>query len=321
MEIAEIIKNQNFFKKLEEKTLSNSLLFYCEDDKTSEVTLILTALMLNYKTYALMNENSAEYKRVLNGADLDIKIYPKNKEKLLVSDSNEIVDEVFIKPTNKENKVFIIENIDLSTTEAQNKLLKVLEEPPAGVTIFLGVANEAGVLDTVKSRCRKVYIDVFDRETVYNALKDLGCGGEEAAIAAACCEGQLGKARVIAFSPEYGERYADALTLLERLKRSRDVLDAESVPSLKSNEGEFLKVLAVAVRDIISAKEGSPLFFGEATASRIERLSQGFSLRALALTLEAIGKAQEKLAFSVNTAAVEDSLLFDILEVKHKWQS
>ena len=77
MEIAEIIKNQNFFKKLEEKTLSNSLLFYCEDDKTSEVTLILTALMLNYKTYALMNENSAEYKRVFNGADLDIKIYPK----------------------------------------------------------------------------------------------------------------------------------------------------------------------------------------------------------------------------------------------------
>ena len=137
MEIAEIIKNQNFFKKLEEKTLSNSLLFYCEDDKTSEVTLILTALMLNYKTYALMNENSAEYKRVLNGADLDIKIYPKNKEKLLVSDSNEIVDEVFIKPTNKENKVFIIENIDLSTTEAQNKLLKVLEEPPKNVYFLL----------------------------------------------------------------------------------------------------------------------------------------------------------------------------------------
>lgn len=257
---------------------------------------------------------------VLDGNNPDVFTLNEQGDKIKVQDVKDLVASVSIKPLG-DVKAYFVHRADLMTQDAQNKLLKTLEEPPAGVTIFLGVANEAGVLDTVKSRCRKVYIDVFDRETVYNALKDLGCGGEEAAIAAACCEGQLGKARVIAFSPEYGERYADALTLLERLKRSRDVLDAESVPSLKSNEGEFLKVLAVAVRDIISAKEGSPLFFGEATASRLERLSQGFSLRALALTLEAIGKAQEKLAFSVNTAAVEDSLLFDILEVKHKWQS
>ena len=143
----------------------------------------------------------------------------------------------------------------------------------------------------------------------------------EAAVAAACCEGQLGKARVIAFSPEYGERYSDALTLLERLKKSRDILAAETVPSLKSGESEFLKVLAVAVRDVISAKQGAPLFFGADTASRIEKIAQDFSLRALALTENAISRAQQKLAFSVNTAAVEDSLLFEILEVKHKWQS
>ena len=207
------------------------------------------------------------------------------------------------------------------TADAQNKLLKTLEEPPEGVTIFLGAANESGILDTVKSRCRKVYIDVFDRETVYNALKEMGCAPDEAAVAAACCEGQLGKARVIAFSPEYGERYSDALTLLERLKKSRDILAAETVPSLKSGESEFLKVLAVAVRDVISAKQGAPLFFGADTASRIEKIAQDFSLRALALTENAISRAQQKLAFSVNTAAVEDSLLFEILEVKHKWQS
>lgn len=58
--------------------------------------------------------------------------------------------------------------------QAQNKLLKTLEEPPKDVTIFLGVANEASMLDTIKSRARAVAIDVFDEDVVYNALLSLG---------------------------------------------------------------------------------------------------------------------------------------------------
>ena len=259
-------------------------------------------------------------KTVLDGNNPDVFVLNEQGEKIKVQEIRDMISSVSIKPLSGVKAYFVC-RADLMTADAQNKLLKTLEEPPEGVTIFLGAANESGILDTVKSRCRKVYIDVFDRETVYNALKEMGCAPDEAAVAAACCEGQLGKARVIAFSPEYGERYSDALTLLERLKKSRDILAAETVPSLKSGESEFLKVLAVAVRDVISAKQGAPLFFGADTASRIETIAQDFSLRALALTENAISRAQQKLAFSVNTAAVEDSLLFEILEVKHKWQS
>ncbi len=93
------------------------------------------------------------------------------------------------------------------------------------------------------------------------------------------------------------------------------------MPSLRQNPGEFFKILSVAMRDIMAAKNGEPLFFDAATAKRIERLSEEFSLRALALTLEAIGLAHRKLYFGVNTTAVTDALLFSLLEVKHKWQS
>lgn len=258
-------------------------------------------------------------KMVLDGNNPDVFIVNPQGEKIKVQEVKDMVSSVSIKPISGVKAYFVC-RADLMTQDAQNKLLKTLEEPPEGVTIFLGVANEAGVLETVKSRCRKLYIDVFDRETVYNALTALHCPAENAAIAAACCEGQLGKARLIAFSPEYGNRYSDALTLLERLKKSRDVLDAESVPSLRSGESEFLKVLTVVLRDITSAKEGAPLFFGAELAGRIERLAEGFSLRALALSVEAVARAQEKLSFSVNPTAVIDGLLFDILEVKYKWR-
>ena len=77
MSLAEIIKNQNLYKKLQEKkekgTFSNSVMFFCEDEITSRAVLILTALMLEYKAYQLFDENSSEYLRVLKNADLDIK--------------------------------------------------------------------------------------------------------------------------------------------------------------------------------------------------------------------------------------------------------
>ena len=172
-------------------------------------------------------------------------------EKIKVQDVKNLISSVSIKPLGAV-KAYFIHRADLMTPDAQNKLLKTLEEPPENVVFFLGAANEAGILDTVKSRCRKVYIDIFDRETVFNALTGLDCDGDSAAIAAACCEGQLGKARSIAFSPEYKERYSDALTLLEQLKRSRDILSAENVPSLRQNPGEFFKILPVAMRDIMA---------------------------------------------------------------------
>ena len=288
-----------------------------DDEIVKEFFTLVAAKMYCASGRACME--CRECRTVIDGNNPDLFLINPQGEKIKVQEVKDMISSVSIRPLGKVKAYFVC-RADLMTPDAQNKLLKTLEEPPSDVVIFLGAGSEAGVLDTVKSRCRKVYIDVFDRETVYNALKELGCRDEDAAIAAACCEGQLGKARVIAFSPEYGERYSDALTLLEKLRRSRDVLDAEGVPSLKTDEGEFLKVLSVALRDVISAKEGAPLFFGAEMVSRLENIAKGFSLRALALSLEAVARAQEKLSYSVNAAAVEDSLLFEILEVKHKWQ-
>lgn len=299
--------------------LGHAYMVVSPDDETVKdfFTLVGAAIFCKAKSACM---ECSECRKVLDGNHPDLFTVNYAGEKIKVQEVKNMISSVSIKPLSGV-KAYFVHRADLMTADAQNKLLKTLEEPPEGVTIFLGAANEAGILDTVKSRCRKIYIDVFDRETVYNALCDLGCDKESASIAAACCEGQLGKARSIAFSPEYKQRYSDALTLLETLKRSTDVLAAEAVPSLKDDETSFYKILSVAIRDVIAAKEGAPLFFERETAARINALADDFSLRALALAATAVNKAQEKLSYGVNSVAVEDSLLFNILEVKHKWQS
>lgn len=311
MEIAEIIKNQNFFKKLEEKTLSNSLLFYCEDDKTSEVTLILTALMLNYKTYALMNENSAEYKRVFNGADLDIKIYPKNKEKLLVSDSNEIVDEVFIKPTNKENKVFIIENIDLSTTEAQNKLLKVLEEPPKNVYFLISAKQADRVLPTIKSRCDKITIEKLSLGEIEKVCKN--------PLACMLCEGYVGKADELSKNSNLNEIVDFAVSLVCDLKNSAQVLRfSKHFQELKGDIDLILKIYSFCLEDMLKIKtEIKDYCLMKMFLPKIESVEGEFSVQAICEILNLITFFRKKLEFNANLSVAIDNLLLKILEVKY----
>lgn len=59
------------------------------------------------------------------------------------------------KPIVSNHKVYIINNSDLMTVEAQNCLLKTLEEPPEYATIILVLSNENKLLNTIKSRCTK----------------------------------------------------------------------------------------------------------------------------------------------------------------------
>ena len=60
------------------------------------------------------------------------------------------------KPIISNHKVYIINNSDLMTTEAQNCLLKTLEEPPEYAIIILVLSNENKLLNTIKSRCTKI---------------------------------------------------------------------------------------------------------------------------------------------------------------------
>ena len=67
-------------------------------------------------------------------------------------------------PIVSKRKVYIIDNSEYMTKEAQNCLLKTLEEPPSYVTIILIVSNEDNILNTIKSRCLKFYFNDLTNE-------------------------------------------------------------------------------------------------------------------------------------------------------------
>ena len=75
------------------------------------------------------------------------------------------------KPIISNNKVYIIDDADTMTQEAQNCLLKTLEEPPEYVTIILIGSSENNFLTTIKSRCTKIYFEKISNEEIKQYLK------------------------------------------------------------------------------------------------------------------------------------------------------
>lgn len=80
-----------------------------------------------------------------------------------IDNIRDLRDKVSLSPTMSKNKVYIIDEVHMLTTEASNALLKTLEEPPAHAFFILCTTNPEKVLDTIKSRCIKIQ---FNRPSI-----------------------------------------------------------------------------------------------------------------------------------------------------------
>lgn len=86
----------------------------------------------------------------------DFSILEPEGNSIKIDQIRELTKKVYEKPVVSHRKVYIINDSNYMTKEAQNSLLKTLEEPPEYVTIILIASNENLFLPTIKSRCTKV---------------------------------------------------------------------------------------------------------------------------------------------------------------------
>lgn len=292
------------------------MLVSSDDDTLKEFfTLIASTVFCETKS-ACMHCN--ECGRVVHGNHPDVVIINPKGENIKVETIREMTEDAGIRSLSG-TKLYYIHRADLMNTTSQNKLLKTLEEPPKGVTIFLGVSNESAMLDTIKSRTRQVALDIFDNDTIRQAMLDLGCSEDIASLAADCSEGMLGKAYKIAKSPDYADLYSSALSLLRGLQRSTDVVSVDRSPELLKKTDEFFNVLSIVLRDMLAVKGNNPVL-SRHVGLEIRNIAEGFSAKAISEIILLINDARKKLSLNVNLQGTIDSLLFSILEAKYKWQ-
>lgn len=99
---------------------------------------------------------------ILNSEDNSIKIAQIRK----------LIEDIYQKPIVSEKKVYIINDCNKMTVEAQNSLLKTLEEPPKYIVIILISSNESMLLNTIKSRCSKIQFENIPEEEIIQYIRE-----------------------------------------------------------------------------------------------------------------------------------------------------
>ena len=101
----------------------------------------------------------------------DFQIIEDDDGKIKIEQIRQMQRKVAEKPIISNSKVYIIDNADTMTKEAQNCLLKTLEEPPEYITIILICSNEDNLLSTIKSRCARIHFEPIKDEEIKRYIK------------------------------------------------------------------------------------------------------------------------------------------------------
>lgn len=268
------------------------------------------------------NRDSIIDQKIDKGIHSDVLMYPIDVKKgLVVDDVNEIVEKAYVYPLEANKKVFIINNIDLSTTQAQNKLLKTLEEPPLTSMFVITTTNAGNVLNTIKSRAKTINVPLLDDNSVEDfILKNSSIRAKNMSTYVVSSQGNLTKAIKIAGDDDFAKIKQLCFDTIINLKDSGEILRYSSkLLSYKDRINEVLDELSLVVLDVLYVKSGL-----EEKVYDKEKLddyrNSTFSVKALKYTYTKILDALNKLNCNCNVNVVIDGLLIAMLEGKHKWK-
>ncbi len=102
----------------------------------------------------------------------DFSVINEEGANITIGQARELIQTVYEKPILSAKKVYIINDADKMNQEAQNCLLKTLEEPPEYGCFILIAANQDMILNTIKSRCTKIVFDKLTTNELIQILED-----------------------------------------------------------------------------------------------------------------------------------------------------
>ena len=144
---------------------------------------------------------------------------------------SQINDTMAVRPYNGGYKIYIVDEAEKMTVQAQNALLKTIEEPPAYGVILLLTSNEDAFLSTILSRCVQLKLKPLKDSVVKTYLEEtMGVKEQDADVYTAFARGNLGKAIHLASSEDFKLMHSEMLYLLNHLKEM-DIADQMVQPS------------------------------------------------------------------------------------------
>lgn len=247
-----------------------------------------------------------------NHPDVLLQERPPGKTVIGVGEVREGIQQTSYLPYEGRFRVWILAEGERLTEEAQNSLLKTLEEPPNRVLIILVCSASGMLLPTVRSRCRALTFRPVEHQSIAEFLASQGCEPERGQVLAQLADGRIGEALRLYSDPRSWERREAVLDLLLELP-GVDLWGAversQKLEGLKLPDGdarqeleETLEVGRSLYRDyMMQLSAGPQLLLHGHRAPQIETAARRLGLKRVQQGLERLGEAGLHLRHNVQS--------------------
>lgn len=246
----------------------------------------------------------------------DVRLIEPEKTTIAIDQIRELIDEVAFQPFEAQYRVAILDPADRMKTEAQNSLLKTLEEPSSRTVIILVTTNPYMLLDTIRSRARLLQFGEIPRETIEEHLISQGTlSSEDARLASALSGGSLAKAMNFD-ATVYRNLRDQALEFVSLLLKGGDFRNASSIAEQVSKDKKsfpaWIDAVTALLHDVYYA-EIAPDRIGQSDFRKQLRQLAGTTSRSTLLSaIAAIREFQRELQLNINRQLALESLYLSV---------
>ncbi len=232
----------------------------------------------------------------------------------------QINNDIVIKPYSSPRKIYIVNEGEKMTPQAQNALLKTLEEPPEYAVIVILTTNVEALLPTVLSRCVVLNMKpVSDALVKKYLMEQLGVPDYKANICVAFARGNIGKAKLLASSEEFEKVKDEVISLVKNINdmEIHEIVKAiKKISEYKFDVNDYLDILMAWYRDVLffkATKDVNSLVFKE-EIQQIMRVSDRSTYEGIETIVNALQSAKKRLEANVNFDLTMELLLLAIQE-------
>ncbi|OJT75127.1 DNA polymerase III subunit delta' [Clostridioides difficile] len=306
----ENIIGQDFAKKyltnsIKKNKLNNAYMFEGMDGiGKKKFADELSKLLLDYENL----ENSPDY----------VLIKPDGNS-IKIAQIRNLQSDIVIRP-HKDYKIYIINNAEKMTVEAQNALLKTLEEPPNYAIIILVTNNKESLLETIKSRCDIIKFSPIPIEDLKRYLINTGIEEERAQLLAIFSRGSIENALNLSQSSEFSMMREDIQQYIQ-IMLDKNIVEILNIPNnMEKYRGKIIALLDMMInyfRDIILLKENvnKNMLINVDKLVFIQNMSGKISYSQLSKIIDIIEDAKSKIKSNCNFNISIQVMSLNIYEV------
>lgn len=247
-------------------------------------------------------------RQAMSGNHPDIKYITHEKPNVIAVDEirEQINNDIQIKPYSSPYKIYIVDEAEKMNIQAQNALLKTIEEPPSYGVIILLTSNSEMFLPTILSRCIMFNMKMMEKEQMRDYLmKKMGVPDYHADVIIEFAGGNLGKAIRLASSEDFSELKDSVTHLLEYIgdmEAYEVVMAVKQAEKYKVDIADYIDLMMVWYRDVLMFKvsrDMNELTFKD-EYGYIKEQAEKISFNGVEEILKAMEKAKVRIRANVN---------------------